>query len=582
MAEIIAYIAPQNVLPAFAESLQALHSSATHLALVASEQASLQVQHHMLDMPAAKPVFANASRWLIGNLSGTGQNEPFIHGNTLVVSTLGACSNHADLAQKACLPVGCSLASLIGTLLHAQLHRGATMSGAIQQIVPLLQGSLAFVCHHRNQPQYSFACSLGEPLHVGLESGLRQLCCSSARLIRERSTQYHTLKRGEIVRFGLDAPVLFLADGETRSLSMVASKSSGQAHHMLEEILDQSGTLATQQAEYLADRAIPLALKARLSDIRSVTLVASGSSYHAALVASYWFESLAGIRAYAEQASEYRDRDIRPDSKELLIAISQSGETADTLVAVQHATTTGSAHTVALTNSPGSSLTKLCDHTLQTHSGEELSVTSTKSFTAQLLLLFQLAITLARVQKKAGAEQLAAAEAELQALPAAVEETLQHNKEFRRWASLLHNKPNLFVLGRNTLYPVALEGAFKLQEVAYQHADGYAAGELKHGPVTLISEDLPIIVCLPWNERAEKTLLGLQEVRAGKGELFILSDGLLASSDKLHVIRMPNPLQLLNPVIYAIALQLIAYHCAVLRGNNIDAPRNLAKTQAIA
>ncbi|WP_051304473.1 SIS domain-containing protein [Chitinilyticum litopenaei] len=581
MTELIAYLAPQNVLPALAESLQGLTGNASHLALVAAEQSQWQVRHVVLAAPAQKLVFPFASRWLIATLAGQDTTAPFIHEQTLVVASSGQCDNHAALARLAGLPAQCSLASLLAALLQAQQQRGLSLSQAMQRVNPLLQGRLAYICHTRQQPQHAFASSLGEPLFVGLESGLRQLCCSNERLIRQRTTQYHALAHNEVVRFGLDAPLLFGADGQAQSLPMTPTRLSGTPHHMLEEILAQPDALAGQVSDFLGGQLIPADLERQLAGIRQITLVASGSSHHAALTGSYWLEALAGLRVQIALASEYRERPVLSETGELVLAISQSGETADTLLALQHARQRGDALTVALCNAPGSSLAALAHFTLLTHSGEEHSVTATKSFTAQLLLLYQLALAMARARGKIDAEAWEAAQGEMQQLPITVRAVLAHDRELRRWASALHSQANVFMLGSHAVYPIAQEGAFKLQEVAYQHAVAYATGELKHGPVTLLGDTLPIVLCLPWNTQAERTLLGLQEIRAGRGELYILSDGILASTDRQHVIHMPGGLSALTPIIYAVALQLLAYHCAVLRGNAIDAPRHLAKAQAL-
>ncbi|MGL6040945.1 MAG: SIS domain-containing protein, partial [Deefgea sp.] len=386
-----------------------------------------------------------------------------------------------------------------------------------------------------------------------------------------------------VVRFGLGAPMLILSDGTEQALDMPAvNKSQSIPHYMLEEIEAQPETLAILVHKYGAGFSLPLALRGKLAGIRSVTLLACGSSYHAALVASYWFETLAGVPVQVGLSSEYTDRDTHPDAYDLVIAISQSGETADTIAALKHAQVNGTPRTVALTNSPGSTLTTLVDHALLTHSGAEQSVSATKSLTAQLLMLYVLAFSLGEARGKLNKEQIAAVQQEMLALPTAVAETLQLTKDIRRWAGMLHRKKNLFVIGRNAHYPVAMEGAFKLREVAYQHAAAFPAGELKHGPLTLVNEELPVIVCLPWNLQAQKMLDDLKAVRANRGEIFILSNGNIASVEGTSVIRMPNGLTHLSPIIYTVALQMLAYYCAVLSGNDIDAPRNLAKAKTTA
>ncbi|MGL4996670.1 MAG: isomerizing glutamine--fructose-6-phosphate transaminase [Deefgea sp.] len=584
MSELIAYIAPQNVLPALSDCLLILNSSNTHLNVMQADDDAIVQQHYVLPMPVQRLVFPPANcHWLIASLSN--EAHPPIHNknSSLVVSAVGLCSNHLDLARSLDIGIASSLSTLIEALLLRQLSGGSTLLESMAMINQQLKGDVSYICHQQGQTQFMFACALGRPLFVGLESGLRQICCSSLRLIRQRANQVYAMNHGDVVRFGLGAPMLILSDGTEQALDMPAvNKSQSIPHYMLEEIEAQPETLAILVHKYGAGFSLPLALRGKLAGIRSVTLLACGSSYHAALVASYWFETLAGVPVQVGLSSEYTDRDTHPDAYDLVIAISQSGETADTIAALKHAQVNGTPRTVALTNSPGSTLTTLVDHALLTHSGAEQSVSATKSLTAQLLMLYVLAFSLGEARGKLNKEQIAAVQQEMLALPTAVAETLQLTKDIRRWAGMLHRKKNLFVIGRNAHYPVAMEGAFKLREVAYQHAAAFPAGELKHGPLTLVNEELPVIVCLPWNLQAQKMLDDLKAVRANRGEIFILSNGNIASVEGTSVIRMPNGLTHLSPIIYTVALQMLAYYCAVLSGNDIDAPRNLAKAKTTA
>ncbi|WP_157314172.1 isomerizing glutamine--fructose-6-phosphate transaminase [Chitinibacter sp. GC72] len=582
MPEIIALIAPQNIMPAFADSLGILGAHEHHVAMMHSSGSNTQIQRFTLQTPVQKIHFQESSRWLLAALSNSGAITPYLYKERILVCALGACNNHQQLASELQLLLSCSLANLIAALLDRALQAGHTFSAALKQLEGKFDGDVGLIAQYTPDAQYFYALNLGVPLFLGLESGLGQICSSSAKLIRLRANPVHEISHGEVVRFGLNAPALCHSNGDSSPLLMSASKTLSVPHHMLAEIQSQPVTLAAQVDKYKAEQVFPKPLLAKLAGIHSVTLLASGSSFHAAMIASYWFETLAGLKTQVELASEYRYRDIHPDSHELVIAISQSGETADTVEALRLAQQKGHPETIALCNAADSTLTTLTDHTLLTNSGAELSVSSTKSFTAQLLLLYQLALTLGKTRKTLSAEQIARAEQEMYNLAKVIHATLDHNKELRRWAGELHSKQNLFVIGRHAMYPVALEGAFKFKEVAYQHATGFAAGELKHGPITLVNDDLPVIACLPWNAHAERMLSNLHEIRANRGEIFVLSDGNLASSDKFNVIHMPSGLHDLAPIVYSVALQLLAYHSAVLRGNTIDSPRNLAKSQITA
>jgi glucosamine--fructose-6-phosphate aminotransferase (isomerizing) len=581
MSELIAYIAPQNVLPALSDCLLILNSSNSHLHVMQADDDAIVQRHYVLQMPVQRLVFPPANcHWLIASLSNEALPAARTIQNNLVVTAAGLCTNHTDLARSLDIGIASSLSELVEAVLLRQLKEGATLLEAIAICNGQLKGDISYICHQQGQTQFMFASCLGRPLFVGLESGLRQICCSSLRLIRQRANQVYAMNTGDVVRFGLGAPMLISPNGTEQTLHMPAvNKSQSIPHYMLEEIEAQPETLAILVQKYGAGFSLPLALRGKLAGIRSVTLLACGSSYHAALVASYWFETLAGLPVQVGLSSEYTDRDVHPDAYDLVIAISQSGETADTIAALKHAQVNGNPRTVALTNSPGSTLTTLVDHTLLTHSGAEQSVSATKSLTAQFLMLYVLAFTLGEARGKLNKEQVTAAQQEMLALPTAVAETLQLTKDIRRWAGMLHRKKNLFVIGRNAHYPVAMEGAFKLREVAYQHAEAFPSGELKHGPITLVNEELPVIVCLPWNLQAQKMLDDLKAVRANRGEIFILSNGNIASVEGTSVIRMPNGLNHLSPIIYTVALQMLAYYSAVLSGNDIDAPRNLAKAK---
>ncbi|WP_410499245.1 SIS domain-containing protein [Chitinibacter sp. S2-10] len=580
MPEIIALIAPQNVMPTLAETLPVLGAHDSQLAIVHCSGDETKIQRLSLEAPVQKITFKEASRWLMAAFSNSGAIVPFLYQGKLSICALGACNNHQQLAQEYQLSPGCSLSNLIGAMLAQQ--GDVALSDAITAISGKFAGDIAFICQNHQQPQHVYAVNLGIPLYLGLEPGLRQICSSSAQLIRQRANPVHEITRGEIVRFGLSSPVLCHPQADPSPLSMAPNSGLHVPHHMLEEIQNQALTLPAQVDKYFAGTVFPAPLLAKLSALQSITLLASGSSFHAAMIASYWFESLAGLKTQVELASEYRFRDIHPHHQELIIAISQSGETADTVEAIRHAQQKGSPHSLALCNTPASTLTTITDFCILTNIGEELSVSSTKSFTAQLLLLFQLALTIGKSNKLTPANRLASAEEEMRRLGACIQSTLEQTKALRRWAGEIHTQTNLFVIGRHAMYPVALEGAFKFKEVAYQYALGYAAGELKHGPIALIDENLPVIACLPWNEHAERMLSNLHDIRSNRGNLYVLSDGNLASSERFNVIHMPGGLKELAPICYIVALQLLAYYSAMLRGNVIDTPRNLAKTQVLS
>ena len=315
-----------------------------------------------------------------------------------------------------------------------------------------------------------------------------------------------------------------------------------------------------------------------LCNIESITLLASGSSHHAALIARYWFETLAGLPCSVELASEYRYRDAVQHYHTLVIAISQSGETADTIAALKYARQQKHQHTLAISNASPSTLMQLADFQLYLAAGPEIGITSTKTFSAQLLALYRLALSFAKLRDHLTPAAETAAINDLQRLPRAASELENITPQLKEWAQRIFRCKQLFFVGRHLYYPLAQEAALKMQEVAYIHASGFPGGELIHGPLTLVNKDLPVIACLPWNRLTEKLLANLQEVRARGGDLFILSDAGLASSEHFNVICMSNNLHDLTPVLYAIALQKLAYYTAILQNNDVDTPRFLSKS----
>ncbi|GAA5783997.1 glutamine--fructose-6-phosphate transaminase (isomerizing) [Chitiniphilus shinanonensis] len=353
-------------------------------------------------------------------------------------------------------------------------------------------------------------------------------------------------------------------------------------HYMEKEIREQPIILADtlgrhgltpDLAAMLGDEAARL-----LPSVESVVLIGVGSSGHAALTARYWIEALTGLPTAVETASEYRFREAAMPRRALVVGISQSGETLDTLAAIAQAQKLGAQYTLAISNVADSSLMRTTHFQYCTEAGPEIGVTSTKSFTTQLLALYQLALGLSRALGFLTNAEAATIEGELAQLPESVNDVLRLEPQFAQWAHRLIDHPLLLCTARHMLYPIAMEAAHKFQEVAYLHAEGYPGGELKHGPLALVDRDLPVIACMPWNRHAEKLLTNLQEVRARRGELFVLSDAALAAGERFNAIRMPAGLRGLNPVLYAVAMQMLAYRAALNLGTEIDAPRNLTKT----
>jgi glucosamine--fructose-6-phosphate aminotransferase (isomerizing) len=320
-----------------------------------------------------------------------------------------------------------------------------------------------------------------------------------------------------------------------------------------------------------------------LGDVDSVLILACGTSGHAGMVAKYWLESIAKIRVSVETASEYRYRDSVPNPKQLIVAISQSGETADTLAALRHAKALGQLHTLAICNVPESAIVRECALRFITRAGPEIGVASTKAFTTQLAALFLLTLVVAKQRGNLSATDEAAHIQAMRHLPVAIQKVLALEPEIAAWARLFGDKHHSLFLGRGRHYPIALEGALKLKEISYIHAEAYPAGELKHGPLALVDAKMPVIAVAPNDALLEKLRSNLEEVRARGGELFVFADAdsHIPQSDGLHLIKLPEHYGQLSPILHVIPLQLLSYHVALIKGTDVDKPRNLAKSVTV-
>lgn len=398
---------------------------------------------------------------------------------------------------------------------------------------------------------------------------------SDANLIREHAALFIQLDHDEVAL--LEAQQISCVDyaGKIRHKDPIPAHTAGQyAHHMQADILAQPLIAAELIAAY-QNQQLTAALKQlnHSTPFARVLLLASGSSHHAALTAQHWFEQLAALPCKVAYSSEYRYSQPIYEPNTLVIAISQSGETTDTIAALQLAINTGHQDTVALCNQADSTLSKLAHITLLQFAGVELGAVSTKTFTSQLLCLYFVALHFSPASSTLAKQ----AQAELDQLPNSLAQTLKLAAALKNWTMQLANVNNIFFVGRHIHLPIAQEAAQKTKEIAYIHAEAYPSGELKHGPVTLINQSTPVIACLPWDRMADKTLANLQEVKARHGEIYILSDVGLSSSAHFHCIKMPRQLHNLNPLLYAVAFQLLSYLIALNRGNDIDTPRYISK-----
>jgi glutamine---fructose-6-phosphate transaminase (isomerizing) len=466
---------------------------------------------------------------------------------------------------------------------------------AVQRATQRLKGAYAIAVFCRDEPQRVVGAREGSPLVLGVGQG-ETFLASDAMALAGVTDQIVYLEEGDIVDLQLGKHWIVgrqpdgthkAAQREVRTVQAHsgAAELGPYRHYMQKEIFEQPRAIADTldgitdiSPEIFGDKAF-----AAFKDIDQVLILACGTSYYSGSVAKYWLESIARIPTSVEIASEYRYRDSVPNPRTLVVTISQSGETADTIAALKHARAQGMAHTLTICNVGTSAMVRECAHAFVTRAGVEIGVASTKAFTTQLVALFMLTLALAQTRGHLTDEQEDAHLKALRHLPAAVQAVLALEPQVIAWAEEFARKENALFLGRGLHYPVALEGALKLKEISYIHAEAYPAGELKHGPLALVTSAMPVVTVAPNDALLEKLKSNLQEVRARGGELFVFadSDTQIGSGPGVHVIRMPEHYGALSPILHVVPLQLLAYHTACARGTDVDKPRNLAKSVTV-
>ncbi len=537
------------------------------------------------------------TRWATHGVPSEKNAHPLFSHDEIAVVHNGIIENHETL-RKFLLKEGYQFASdtdseTVVHLIHYHLKETKDLLKATQKAVAKLEGAYALGIVSMLHPEQVIAVRQGSPLIVG--KGIDENFFGSDTLaLSHVAQQFYYLEEGDIACLTRSTIDIYAANGKrverklrTPELSFIAADRGEHRHYMSKEIFEQPHSIATNLEGRLGkntvlDAIFGLQAKEIFKKVQHVQLVACGTSYHAALVARYWIEALVEVPCTVEVASEFRYRKIVVQPNSLFVVLSQSGETADTLAALRLAKKMGFLSTLAICNVPESSIVREADMHFMTRAGVEIGVASTKAFTTQLTALLMLAVSLGRQHKMTAAveNQLVA---QLQSLPKLVEKALQLNQFIARLAENFVDKEHAIFLGRNALYPVALEGALKLKEISYIHAEGYPAGELKHGPLALIDKDMPVIAVAPNDELLEKIKSNLQEVRARGGELYVFTDTkcIGESAAGIHIIEMPKVDPILAPIVYTIPLQLLAYHVAVLKGTDIDQPRNLAKSVTV-
>ncbi|MGV8892018.1 MAG: glutamine--fructose-6-phosphate transaminase (isomerizing) [Burkholderiaceae bacterium] len=461
----------------------------------------------------------------------------------------------------------------------------------VQQAVKRLDGAYAIAVFCRDEPHRVIGARQGSPLIVGVGEG-ENFLASDAMALAGVTDQIIYLEEGDVVDLQLQRCWIVDANGaavqrEVRTVQAHtgAAELGPYRHYMQKEIFEQPTAIANTlqgidaiMPEIFGDNAYGI-----FKQIDSVLILACGTSYYAGMTAKYWLESIAKIPVSVEIASEYRYRDSVPNPRTLVLTLSQSGETADTLAALKHARSLGMEHTMTICNVATSAMVRECALAFITRAGVEVGVASTKAFTTQLAALFLLTLTLAQVKGTLPEQSEADYLKQMRHLPVAIAAVLALEPQIIAWSEDFARKENALFLGRGLHYPIALEGALKLKEISYIHAEAYPAGELKHGPLALVTDQMPVVTIAPNDALIEKLKSNMQEVRARGGQLYVFADGdsRVKPGEGLHVIRLPEHYGQLSPILHVVALQLLAYHTALARGTDVDKPRNLAKSVTV-
>jgi glutamine---fructose-6-phosphate transaminase (isomerizing) len=533
------------------------------------------------------------TRWATHGAPATENAHPIVSRDEIALVHNGIVENHdelrAGLAAKGYRFEGQTDTEVVAHLVHS-LYTGDLLK-AVQAAVKRLTGAYAIAVVSKKEPHRVVGARAGSPLVVGV--GEREFFLASDALALAGTTdRIAYLEEGDVAAVDVEGWQVYDRNDHRVEREVRVVKTTGVTaelgpyrHFMQKEIFEQpravSDTLEGVAA--ITPEIFGAGAEAVFRGCDSLLVLACGTSFYSGLVARQWIESLAGMRCEVEIASEYRYRDSVPDPRALVIVVSQSGETADTLAALKHAQSLGHANTLAICNVASSAMMRMTRLQYLTHAGVEIGVASTKAFTTQLTALYLLALTLAKLKGRLSAEQEAAQLKALRHLPTALGAVLALEPQVIAWAERFAKKEHALFLGRGLHFPIALEGALKLKEISYIHAEAYPAGELKHGPLALVTSEMPVVTIAPNDALLEKLKSNMQEVRARGGELYVFSDGgsRIAPGPGVNVIRLPEHYGPLSPILHVVPLQLLAYHTALARGTDVDKPRNLAKSVTV-
>ena len=537
------------------------------------------------------------TRWATHGEPSQINAHPHMSGDRLAIVHNGIIENYQELREEL-KAEGFEFTSqtdteVVAHLIEKQFRLSNSLYEAVSSAIERLRGAFALAVIHADEPDHMVVCREGSPLVVGVGIGENFIASDQLALLPV-TDRFMFLEEGDIADISRDRIEIHDRDKQPveRPISRFehssdAAEKGEYRHFMLKEIHEQPRVIrATTEGRVTNTRVLEQALGTQagnlLENVRHVQIIACGTSYHAGMVARYWIEDLAGVPCSVEVASEFRYRKhvIQPDT--LFLCISQSGETADTLAALRQAKKAGFRAAMAICNVPGSSLVRESDLVIMTQAGPEIGVASTKAFTTQLTALLIFTLALARHNGLEESREAEIVEA-IRLIPGQVDQVLALDGEIAELSKSFMDKNHSLFLGRGAMFPVALEGALKLKEISYIHAEAYPAGELKHGPLALVDGEMPVVTVAPNNELLEKLKSNLEEVRARGGELFVFADQAadVRPQEGIHVMPLPSVHPITSPIVYTVPLQLLSYHVAVLKGTDVDQPRNLAKSVTV-
>jgi len=609
MCGIVGAVAERNVVPILMEGLRRLEYrgyDSAGVAVLGDEGITRtrrvgkvqELQNALDESPVRGRTGISHTRWATHGVPNEANAHPHVSGDKIAIVHNGIIENYEelreDLKKRGYKFVSDTDTEIVAHRIHLNLQSASDFAMAVRDTVAELEGAYALAVISSTHPDQIMIARAGAPAVIGLGIDENFVASDVAALLPV-TRNFMFLEEGDVALVERKKITTWDESGDVVERPVKASELTADAaergnyrHYMQKEIHEQAAAVSRTLNERIANGKVldaafgPRAIEA-LDNTRGIHIVACGTSYHAGLVARYWIESLCKLPCTVEIASEYRYRSPVVPEGTLFVTISQSGETADTLAALREAKELGYVSTLTICNVPESSMVRESDLVMMTHAGPEIGVASTKAFTTQLAALALMTISLAR---RMGLEerQERALVAQLAELPAMIEQVLTLDASIEALAEHFVDKHHALFLGRGVQNPVAMEGALKLKEISYIHAEAYAAGELKHGPLALVDEDMPVVTVAPDDDLLEKLKSNLQEVRARGGELYVFADPRVQFGDRvgIHTMRMPTLIQDFQaPILYTIPLQLLAYHVAVLKGTDVDQPRNLAKSVTV-